>query len=205
MRFLARRFAATGGPNFLEGSNRALSLLRIHADRSYCVVPKPSSVDGERPSLPDPLPDRSSAAESSALRPDLSLPPVTFGPKRWEYGHEECSDSDTLADDLRRDRDDEPVDSEAVAQGLAYVWKAFGIATVIVFGGASLIFGLVAAKLEIRSRDDIRLKGRELIRQKLDTVREQIVPLNKQAENLSQRWRGEEIAEQNQALGQKPS
>ncbi|KAI4384952.1 hypothetical protein MLD38_003035 [Melastoma candidum] len=147
----------------------------------------------------------SSAASPDALNPlraYVALPQVTFGPKRWDLPHAEHSVSASTANELRQDRY-QPVDPaklKAAAEGLAYVGKAFAAATVIVFGGASLILGLAASKLQVQNSDDLRAKGRDLIQPKFDMIKEQVVPLRKWAESTSQRWHRVDDAEQSQMV-----
>ncbi|KAJ7960351.1 Coiled-coil protein [Quillaja saponaria] len=124
------------------------------------------------------------------LRAYVSLPQVTFGPKRWELPSTEHSFSASTANDLRQDRHI-PVNPEklkAAAEGLAHVGKAFAVATAIIFGGAALVFGMVASKLELHNIDDLRSKGKDLVEPKFDNIREQLVPLKTWAEDMSRKW-----------------
>ncbi|KAF3443432.1 hypothetical protein FNV43_RR13114 [Rhamnella rubrinervis] len=124
------------------------------------------------------------------LRAYVSLPQVTFGPKRWELPKSENSVSASTANELRQDRH-VPVNTEklkAAAEGLTQIGKAFAVATAIVFGGATLLFGLAASKLEMQNSDDIRIKGRDLVEPKLQTIREQLIPLKDWAANTSRKW-----------------
>ncbi|XP_015881157.3 uncharacterized protein LOC107417107 [Ziziphus jujuba] len=131
-----------------------------------------------------------SAEALNPLRAYLSLPQVTFGAKRWEIPKVENSVLASTANELRQDRHTpfNPEKLKAAAEGLAYVGKAFAIATAIIFGGATLVFGLAASKLELQSSDDIRAKGRDLVEPKLQTIREQLIPLKDWAENKSKKW-----------------
>ncbi|KAG6750086.1 hypothetical protein POTOM_047164 [Populus tomentosa] len=106
------------------------------------------------------------------LRAYVSLPQVTFGPKRWELPSEEHSVLASTANEMRKDR----------------FGKAFAVATAIVFGGATLVFSLAASKLDLRNGDDIRTKGKDLVQPKLDVIREQFVPLKTWAEDKSKKW-----------------
>ncbi|KAF5741420.1 Coiled-coil domain-containing protein 21 putative isoform 2 [Tripterygium wilfordii] len=125
------------------------------------------------------------------LRAFLSFPQVTFGPKRWELPKEERSMLASTANELRKDKYEAPINPEklkAAAEGLANVAKAFAFATVVVFGGASLLFGLAVSKLEMHNSDDIRTKGRDLVQPKLEIIKEQVFPLKIWAEEMSKKW-----------------
>ncbi|KAI5565617.1 hypothetical protein BDE02_14G134300 [Populus trichocarpa] len=78
------------------------------------------------------------------LRAYVSLPQVTFGPKRWELPSEEHSVLASTANEMRKDRYTtiNPDKLKAAAEGLTYIGKAFAVATAIVFGGATLVFSL---------------------------------------------------------------
>ncbi|KAB1200861.1 hypothetical protein CJ030_MR0G006091 [Morella rubra] len=140
----------------------------------------------------DPNNMSSSSAEAlNPLRAYLSLPQVTFGPKRWEMPQVEHSVSASTANELRQDRH-VPINPEklkAASEGLKQIGKAFAVGTAIVFGGATLIFGLAVSRLELRSSDDIRSKGRDLLEPKFETIKEQLVPLRTWADNISKKWR----------------
>ncbi|KAH8489519.1 hypothetical protein H0E87_024950 [Populus deltoides] len=124
------------------------------------------------------------------LRAYVSLPQVTFGPKRWELPSEEHSVLASTANEMRKDRYTtiNPDKLKAAAEGLTYIGKAFAVATAIVFGGATLVFSLAASKLDLRNGDDIRTKGKDLVQPKLDVIREQFVPLKTWAEDTSKKW-----------------
>ncbi|KOM46751.1 hypothetical protein LR48_Vigan07g045500 [Vigna angularis] len=96
--------------------------------------------------------------------------------------------------------------------------KAFAVATAFVFGGAALVFGTVASKLELHNISDIKTKGKEYVEPQLESIKEQFAPfkiwaslklyffsllrtfqftsltqnLDLQAENVSKKWHKEE-------------
>ncbi|XP_059661106.1 uncharacterized protein LOC132307390 [Cornus florida] len=124
------------------------------------------------------------------LRGYVSLPQVTFGPKRWMLPNSENSVLASTANDMRRDKYT-PIDSgklKTAAIGLSQIAKAFAVATAIVFGGSTLMFGLAVSKLELRNSDDIRTKGRDLVQPRFDVVKEQLIPLRTWAEDMSKKW-----------------
>lgn len=134
------------------------------------------------------------------LRGFLSLPQVTFGPKRWELPQSENSVLASTANDLRTDKHT-PINPEklkAAAEGLAHVGKAFAVATALVFGGATLIFGLTISKLDIDNASEIQTKGKSMIEPKMEMIREQLVPFKVWANDVSKKWhveRDEDIKE----------
>ncbi|XP_015973589.1 uncharacterized protein LOC107496776 [Arachis duranensis] len=136
------------------------------------------------------------------LRAYVSLPQVTFGPKRWELPKAESTISASTANDLRQDRQTTHVNPEklkAAAEGLANVGKAFAIATAVVFGGAALVFGTVASKLDMHNASDIKTKGKDFVEPQLESIKERFVPMKTWAENMSRKWhlKREEDAKQN--------
>ncbi|XP_065873737.1 uncharacterized protein [Euphorbia lathyris] len=138
-------------------------------------------------------PNKPLSVSSDALNPlraYVSLPQVTFGPKRWEMPAQESSVSASTANDLRKDRYTpiSPEKLKAAAEGITYIGKAFAVATAVVFGGSILVFSLAACKLEMHSSDDIRSKGKDLFQPKLETIKEQLVPLKTWAEHTSKKW-----------------
>ncbi|KAG2716941.1 hypothetical protein I3843_03G152000 [Carya illinoinensis] len=136
----------------------------------------------KRPSL--------SAEALNPLRAYLSLPQVTFGPKRWELPQVEHSVSASTANELRQDRH-APINPEklkAAAEGLKQVGKAFAVGTAIVFGGATLIFGLAVSRLELHNSDDIRIRGRDLVEPKSEMIKEKLVPIKAWADDMSKKW-----------------
>ncbi|ESW13615.1 hypothetical protein PHAVU_008G211400 [Phaseolus vulgaris] len=128
------------------------------------------------------------------LRAYLSLPQVTFGPKRWQLPEGENAVSASTANELRQDRYATHVNPEklkAAGEGLAHVGKAFAVATAFVFGGAALVFGMVASKLELHNINDIKTKGKDYVEPQLENIKEQFAPFKIWAENLSRKWRME--------------
>ncbi|KAK3040430.1 hypothetical protein RJ639_028679 [Escallonia herrerae] len=134
------------------------------------------------------------------LRAYVSLPQVTFGPKRWQLPNAQNSVSASTANDSRR------VyllvcmllllvglvslsfhGSNMVLRLLVFA-KASAVATTIIFGGASMMFALAASKLELRTSDDIRTKGKDIVQPKFEIVGEQFGPLRTWAEGMSKKW-----------------
>ncbi|KAK7300377.1 hypothetical protein RJT34_11221 [Clitoria ternatea] len=125
------------------------------------------------------------------LRAYLSLPQVTFGPKRWELPQTAHSISASTANELREDRyvtNVNPKKVKAAAEGLTYVGKAFALATTLVFGSAALVIGMVASKLELHNISDLKTKGKDFIEPQFDNMKEQFVPFKIWAENMSRKW-----------------
>ncbi|KAK9284828.1 hypothetical protein L1049_024006 [Liquidambar formosana] len=150
----------------------------ISKSSKWVLHPDPNGVSSVSPDALNPL------------RAYVSLPQVTFGPKRWELPNAEHSVLASTANDLRRDKYT-PVNPEklkAAAEGLLQIGKAFAVATAVVFGCATLMFGLAASKLELHTSDDIRTKGRDLVRPKFEVVKEHVIPLKNWAENMSKKW-----------------
>ncbi|XP_051135216.1 uncharacterized protein LOC127254247 isoform X2 [Andrographis paniculata] len=153
----------------------------------------------------DPNRPPGSVASADAINPltaYVSLPQVTFGPKRWQLPNSESSIVASTANDLRQDKH-APINPEklkAAALGLSRIGSAFAIATAIVFGGVSLFFGLVASKLEMHNADDIRTKGKDFMQPKIETFKEQLGPLRTWAEDASQKWH----MEKDKSLKEKP-
>ncbi|CAJ1971152.1 unnamed protein product [Sphenostylis stenocarpa] len=125
------------------------------------------------------------------LRAYLSLPQVTFGPKRWQLPEAANTVSASTANELRPDRYATHVNPEklkAAGEGLAHVGKAFAVATAFVFGGAALVFGMVASKLELHNISDIKTKGKDYVEPELENIKEQFAPFKIWAENMSRKW-----------------
>ncbi|XP_021745115.1 uncharacterized protein LOC110711047 [Chenopodium quinoa] len=143
------------------------------------------------------LPNSSNASHSS-VSPDvlnpltgfLSLPQVTFGPKRWQLPTPQSSVTASTANDLRLQHQTHinPEKARAAAEGLSHIGKAFAVATAIIFGTAALTFGFFASQLQLHNTDDIRIKGRDLVRPKFENIKEQLHPLKDWAENTSKKW-----------------
>ncbi|KAK5784319.1 uncharacterized protein LOC108473912 [Gossypium arboreum] len=150
-------------------------------------------------------PTNASSSSPDALNPlraYVSLPQVTFGPKRWELPTSEHSTMASTANELRKDKYTplNPEKLKAAAEGLKRIGMAFIVATTMVFGGAALMFGIAASKLELHSSDDVRTKGKDLVQPKFDMIREQLVPLRTWAENTSKKWH----LEREEAIKDKP-
>ncbi|KAI8551983.1 hypothetical protein RHMOL_Rhmol06G0229900 [Rhododendron molle] len=139
----------------------------------------------------DPI--NSSSVSRDALNPlraYVSLPQVTFGPKRWQIPNSGNGVLASTANELRRDKYT-PVNPEklkAAAAGLSQIAKAFAVATALVFGGATVVFGLVVSKLELHTGDDVKSKGKDLVQPKLEKVKEQFIPLKNWAGDVSKKW-----------------
>ncbi|CAN1124217.1 hypothetical protein LINPERPRIM_LOCUS3647 [Linum perenne] len=134
------------------------------------------------------------------LRAYVSLPQVTFGPKRWELPSQEHASTASTANDKRIDKYTpmNPEKLKAAAEGLAQIGKAFAVATGLVFGGSALAFGLAVSKLELQNGDDVRSKGKDMVQPRLDTIREQLMPFRTWVEDRSKKWhldRPEDIKE----------
>ncbi|KAK9060421.1 hypothetical protein SSX86_021125 [Deinandra increscens subsp. villosa] len=124
------------------------------------------------------------------LRAYVSLPQVTFGPKRWQFPNTESSFSASTANELRNDKYT-PIDAEklkAAAVGLSQIAKAFAAATAIVFGGAMLTIGLTVSQLELHTTDDIRTKGKDIVQPKLESIKQRMAPLRTWAEGVANKW-----------------
>ncbi|KAK1414381.1 hypothetical protein QVD17_30125 [Tagetes erecta] len=124
------------------------------------------------------------------LRAYVSLPQVTFGPKRWQLPNTESSFSASTANELRNDKYT-PVNPEklkAAAVGLSQIAKAFAAATAIVFGGATLTIGLAVSQLELHTTDDIRTKGKDIVQPKFESIKEQVAPLRTWANGVANKW-----------------
>ncbi|XP_055823552.1 uncharacterized protein LOC129892043 [Solanum dulcamara] len=138
--------------------------------------------------------NKTNSVSPDALNPltaYISLPQVTFGPKRWQLPDTENSVQASTANDLRRDKYT-PINPEklkAAAVGMSQIAKAFAIATALVFGGSALTFGFAASKLELHNSDDIRTKGKDIVQSRLETFKEQLSPLRIWAEEKSKKWR----------------
>ncbi|KAL9681975.1 hypothetical protein QQ045_013768 [Rhodiola kirilowii] len=132
--------------------------------------------------LPKVGDDGVSSISRDALNPltaNLSMPQVTFGPKRWEMPNAGNSASHSKANDLRLNKEAQlhPEKLKAVTEGFSLIGKAFAVATAIVFGGAALSIAWAVAKFEIRTSDDIRTKGKDIVQPKFNSIREQLTPL----------------------------
>lgn len=124
------------------------------------------------------------------LRAYVSLPQVTFGPKRWQLPNTENSFSASTANELRTDRYT-PINPEklkAATVGLSQIAKAFAVATAIVFGGATMTIGFAVSQLELHSTDDIRTKGKDIVQPKFESIKEQVAPLRNWAEGVASKW-----------------
>ncbi|XP_073065510.1 uncharacterized protein [Primulina eburnea] len=131
-----------------------------------------------------------SADALNPLRAYVSLPQVTFGPKRWQLPSMESSIVPSTANDLRHDKYT-PINPEklkAAAAGLSQIGSAFAIATAIVFGSGVLIFGVAASKLEVHNTDDLRTKGKDFFQPRFETIREQLAPYRTWTEDMSKKW-----------------
>ncbi|XP_050207219.1 uncharacterized protein LOC126656652 [Mercurialis annua] len=124
------------------------------------------------------------------LRAYVSLPQVTFGPKRWELPSQENSVSASTANELRKDRY-APINPEklkAAAEGLTQVGKAFAVATAVVFGGATLVFSCAVSKLKMNNSDDIKSNVNDLVQPKFDMIRGKLAPLRRWTEDTTKKW-----------------
>ncbi|KAL8167194.1 hypothetical protein V2J09_008693 [Rumex salicifolius] len=125
------------------------------------------------------------------LRGFLSLPQVTFGPKRWQLAEVGNSVSESTANELRG-ADQQPSLTphkiKAAAEGLDHIGKAFAGATAVIFASAALTFELAALTLQIHTREDIRVKGRDLVQPRMDTLKERLVPLRTWVDQVSKKW-----------------
>ncbi|KAK8569017.1 hypothetical protein V6N13_106891 [Hibiscus sabdariffa] len=150
-------------------------------------------------------PNNASSSSPDALNPlraYLSLPQVTFGPKRWELPSTENSVMASTANELRKDKYTplNPEKLKAAAEGLKRIGMAFIVATTMVFGGAALMFGMAASKLELHNSDDIRTKGKDMVQPRFEMIRAQLLPLRAWAENMSKKWH----LEREEAIKEKP-
>ncbi|KAF3329112.1 hypothetical protein FCM35_KLT06190 [Carex littledalei] len=160
-----------------------------------------------------------SADAINPLRAYVSLPQVTFGPKsRWQLPSEQTHFSASTANDLRRGQVSSSPDPEklkALMHSYSQIGKAFAVATIVVFGGVTALSVYTAHKLELRTTDDIRTKGRDAIQPRVDKLKEQMSPFRSWVENMSRRWHVEEgnkeakenplIKELSKAIGVKTS
>ncbi|KAK9691540.1 hypothetical protein RND81_09G202900 [Saponaria officinalis] len=124
------------------------------------------------------------------LRGYVSLPQVTFGPKRWQLPDAESSVVASTANDLRHEHHIHvnPEKVRAAAEGLSHIGMAFAAATAIIFGSATLMLGVAASKLDVHSIDDIRARGKDILNPKLETIKEGLHPLRDWADKKSKEW-----------------
>ncbi|XP_020244347.1 uncharacterized protein LOC109822540 [Asparagus officinalis] len=220
MSILAGRLAATEGSYFLRESKQAVGRLsnkktppqsqnpnRIESE-SADVLPEilrhSIPLKGIPPESDPSLSTTSkwllkSNPSSNSVSPDalnpfrayVSLPQATLGPKRWQVPDEQPTVSASKANELRKDRYSQQIDSrklKALVVGYSQIGKAFAVATTIVFGGGAAVFVYTAHKLQIENANDIRTKGKDLIQPGANILREQIVPLRTWVENMSRKW-----------------
>ncbi|KAG0470654.1 hypothetical protein HPP92_017354 [Vanilla planifolia] len=123
------------------------------------------------------------------LRAHVSLPHVTFGPKRWTLTTEKLTFSASTANELRHDRytSIDPEKLKALAKGYTQIGKAFAIATMVVFGGGMTLLIYTARRLQIESTDHIRSKGRDLILPQVDMIRERMAPIKSWVDQISKK------------------
>ncbi|XP_047342543.1 uncharacterized protein LOC124946034 [Impatiens glandulifera] len=155
-----------------ESSLSKASKWALHSD--------PNAVSSISPDVLDPL------------RAYVSLPQVTFGPKRWVIPNSEFGFVASTANDLRIT----PVNPEklkAATLGFSQMAKGFAAATVIVFGGGTVTFGLVTSHLDIHNTDDIKTKSKSLLQPKLESMKEQLVPIKIWTEQMSKKWQLERV------------
>ncbi|CAN6471947.1 unnamed protein product [Victoria cruziana] len=140
-------------------------------------------------SLPNPsgLTSRPSLDVVNPLRSLVSLPQVTFGPRRWSLPNSDKSISASTANELRHDKSAnvDPMKLRAVAEGISQIGKAFVVATLIVFGGATITFAFAASKLDLQSNEDVKVKGRNLLQPKFECVKAYFTPLKTWVESVS--------------------
>ncbi|KAJ4761421.1 coiled-coil protein [Rhynchospora pubera] len=136
------------------------------------------------------------------LRAYVSLPPATFGPKRWQIPSEHPHFSASTANDLRLRRDQHPISAppdpeklKALMRGYSQIAKAFAAATLLVFGGVTALSLYTAHKLDLHSANDVRTKGRDAIQPQVNKLKERMSPLRTWAENVSRRWHIDENKE----------
>ncbi|KAL9230060.1 hypothetical protein vseg_005453 [Gypsophila vaccaria] len=124
------------------------------------------------------------------LRGYVSLPQVTFGPKRWQLPDAESSVVASTANDLRHEHyiHVNPEKVRAAAEGLTHVGLAFAAATAIIFGSATVALGVAASKLNIHSIDDIRARGKDILDPKFESIKEGLLPLRDWADKKSKEW-----------------
>ncbi|XP_074320453.1 uncharacterized protein LOC141657200 [Silene latifolia] len=124
------------------------------------------------------------------LRGYVSLPQVTFGPKRWQLPTADSSVVASTANDLRQEQYTHvnPEKVRAAAEGLTHIGMAFAAATAIIFGSAALTFGLAALKLDVHSIDDIQAKAKDIFHPKFETFKEGLHPLRDWADKTSKKW-----------------
>ncbi|XP_078443938.1 coiled-coil protein [Wolffia australiana] len=141
------------------------------------------------------------AGAANPLLDYVSLPRVTLGPKRWQLPEGQSSALASTANELRRERCPPHVDAEklkAAAAGMSQIGKAFAIATALVFGGATSAFVLTASKLQLRTTEDFKNKGRDLIQPTAEIFQSRMAPFREWAETRPKKWRrrGKDKAEE---------
>ncbi|KAK6142429.1 hypothetical protein DH2020_022777 [Rehmannia glutinosa] len=188
------RLASTEGSYFLQESKQAVARLARNQKNTKNVV-KPVAENNEISSA-DVLPE--------VLR--HSLPPKIFHSPTEDSGSSFTKGSKWVLKPDPNRKGGSRVSADALNPLSAYVslpqhayiisaifafWavgSAFAVATAIVFGGATLIFGLAASKLELQNTDDIRTKGKDLVHPKFEMFKERLVPLRTWAEGVSKKW-----------------
>ncbi|XP_031472809.1 uncharacterized protein LOC116258128 [Nymphaea colorata] len=138
------------------------------------------------PNSSDPSSRRSLDAVNP-LRAFVSLPPVTFGPRRWSLPNSDQSIPASTANELRRDKatNSDAKKLRAMAEGISQIGKAFVVATMIVFGAATITFAFAASQLDLQSNEDIKVKGKSLLQPKFEGVKACFTPLRTWVESIS--------------------
>ncbi|KAF5186851.1 coiled-coil protein [Thalictrum thalictroides] len=121
------------------------------------------------------------------IRAYVSLPQVSFGPKRWKLPEGDNPFIASTANDLRLDRYTTHANSDRL-KAASEIGKPYIIATTTVFGAAALMFGLSISKLDVSNKADIKTKGRDLLKPKLEILREQLIPLQIWVKTVSKKW-----------------
>lgn len=127
---------------------------------------------------------------------------TTFGPRRWNLEYTPGSQpvpSTANAARLETEPVVDPPTEQEVREGMFAIAKAFGAATAMVFGGAAVCVGYLGYRLEWHSLEDIKIKSREVMVPRVESLREWFKPTQQWATQKAEKWKIEEA--ERQALG----
>lgn len=206
---LREKAARSSSPKCVESAS-----VSSHEEGNADVLPEilqhslpEQQFDGLLPSPFSPSPSSLAASLSSSVHSSPSsshhrmdtngplsflptLPQASFGPSRWTPAEEEVKILASTANESRMEgmttMDD--ARAKALVDGYAIVMKAFLIATALVVGGATVVAGVVGSKLQIRSIDDIPIKGREHMQPRVELIRESFEPWRQWVQKRSRDW-----------------
>lgn len=128
------------------------------------------------------------AGAQAALQPVGHLPSLRLGPSKYQLPRA-VEVVPSTANARRGGRAADKATVEAMMRGIRTVSKAFGVATVLVYGGGIVAFAATCRALGVTAIEDLPSKAEGALQPRIERVRARLQPFRERVLAMAAKWR----------------